>query len=802
MLRHYILIAQRHLRRNKFYSAINISGLVAGVVCFLLITIYITHDLRYDQYHEKKNRIYRLGLGGLSENFPRTCISGGVMPHALMNAYAGIENVVRFRHLPSLVRKGNEAFFEEKFFFTDSSLFDVFSFRLIEGHPDKALAEPFSIVLSQDAAMKYFGRDRNVTGELLQVDESMAFKVTGVMENIPDYSHFHADLFASASTLPLHPQEPVRTYQLTGWYAHYFHNYILLDENADVNTVAANIREAAKLHSDPEQYELYGTNMGLYLQPLTDVHFNPLYGELEVQADKTILYILSAVAVIILFLACMNYSNINTALSLNRRKEVGMRKTFGALRSQLSSQFIGESYLITFLAFAFSFVVVIALLPAFNTFSGKNIEWTEIFTTQFNLLFLCGFFVAGFAGGVYPALVMGQWPVLDILRKNVPIKFSPLTFRKAVVIFQFTLTITLIAGSAVIMTQVDHMLKKDLGLSSKNVVVLPTHGDPQIHSHVDPLFSQFATIPSVESATICELIPGETVYGIIALFEGQEENKNFRTISIGYDYLKTFSMTLVAGREFSPDVAADTAIDNVIINEKLAKYLGWTPEQAIGKTYDRGGDGEHPGTVIGVVKNFDFNSLKTETPPIVMSLSPNFYSQIALLVNSDNLTESIASIRKAWESNFPTRPFDFRFADEALQQQYKSEEKFGKLFAWFSILAMIIGLLGLGGMLSLELNSRTKEVGIRKVLGAQTFNLIKLLTKDAMTLMVISLFLSVPLSFYLCDLWLNQFSYKLQDWGSLIVISAALVVGLVGGISALQTIRYASKNPVETLRSE
>ncbi len=801
MFRNYILIALRQLWKHKLYSGLNAIGLVAGVICFLLITLYIAHDLRFDRYHQKKDRIYRLGLGSLEEGFPRTSVSGGVMPHALQANYAGIEKVVRFRKLPSLVAVGETAHFEEKFFFTDSTVFDVFSFHLVEGDARTALTDPYTLTLTETAALRYFGRSAGVVGELLQVDESMTFKVTGVIEDIPDFSHFKFDFLASAATLPLHPQEAVRTYQLTGWYAHYFYNYLLLEEHADPKVVGRNIVDAHKYHSDPEQYKLYGTSMGLFLQPLTDIHLNPLYGEIEPQGDRTILYILAAVATLILVLACTNFANINTALSLNRRKEVGLRKTLGARSAQVMGQFLGEALLTGLFTFVISFALLPLVLPSFNLFTGKQIEWLLLLDGSIWITLAGALLLTTLLGGFYPSYMAQKFSAAGVL-KGVVTGNRKFGFRKSVIVFQFTISMVLLAGALTISKQVRHLLSKDLGLSTDQVMVIPTHGDPQVLNKLTLFFDRLKQVPAVSSSAVCELVPGETVYGIIARFEGKE-NINFRTIGIGYNYLQTFQIELLAGRDFSPEHPLDTMVDRVIINERLARYLGWTPEEAIGKLYDRGGDGETPGEVIGVVKDFNFTSAKDNASPMVLAYAPNFFDKAVVRIgNGQALPEAVAQVKQVWSTVYPNRPFDFRFADESVQLQYQAEKKFGKIFAYFSTLAILIGILGLFGMVSVELNLRTKEVGIRKVLGASMQSLIGLLSGDFLKLVLIAFALSLPLSWWLAQQWLSQFAYHLDNIIALIVFPGLGVVVLALLVVALQTFKGAKTNPVDSLRSE
>jgi putative ABC transport system permease protein len=799
MIKNYLVTALRQLWKNKSYSTLNATGLIAGIVCFLLIAVYVNHELGYDRYHEKGNRIYRLALGSLKAGKMSSCVSGGVMPQVLNDEYAGIENFVRFRHLPSLVAYQSKSFFEDRFFFTDSSVFSVFSFKLREGNVRTALADPFTVVLTESATRKYFGND-NAIGQLLTVDEAMTFKVTGVMEDVPPNSHLHFDMLASTASLTQHPQPNVRTWQLTSWYSHYFHNYILLEENADPAQVDASIREAARYHSDQEMYQSFGKNMGLFLQPLHDIHLNPIFGEIETQGDRKILLILGGVAALVLLLASVNFSNVNMMLSLGRLKEVGLRKTFGARKSQVYLQFIGESLLLSVVTFVVGTALVQAGLPWFNAFTGKDIQWTAIFAGN-NLTIISGVAaLVGIAGGIWPALAAGRHTPAKVL-KGIADARSPLTVRKSIVITQFAISIILISGSLVVWKQMDHMLSKDLGLDSNQVIVVPTHGDPAVAARLDVFFQQLQGIPGVTSFTSAELIPGEAVFGIVGIFEGHEI-RNFSTMGIGYDYLKTFGMDLVAGRDFSPEIQTDTSTNCVIINESLSRTLGWTAEQAIGKSYNMGNEIVRPGKVIGVVRDFHFNSLRQEIQPIVMSYIPHFFSKIPIRIETTNMSRTIDVVGKAWKTVYPSRPFDFRFADAALHQQYQSEQKFGKLVTYFSFIAIAIGLLGMVGMVSLDLALRTREIGIRKVLGAGLSGLVGHLSKSFLALVIIAAGISIPLSIWVGKVWLAGFAYRIDSLALPVILPAAGVILIAALVVCLQTLRTALMNPADSLRSE
>ncbi len=799
MLIHYLKVAIRNIVRFRTYSAINLIGLVIGFTCFLLIALYILHELSYDKYHLKGERIYRLALGSIKDNRMGTCISAGAMPLSLKASFAGIEEVVRVRHLPSTVAYQDQMVFEEKFFFTDVTFFSVFTHPLIVGDPKSALEKPFSMVLTENTALRYFGQaDDRIIGKLLQVDESMTFIVTGIVENPPDNSHFKFDMLASAASLVSHPQEHVRTYQLESWYSHYFHNYILLEQGADAKLVDENIRNAAKKYSDPVYYERFGTNMGLFLQPLHDIHFQPLRGELEEQGDSIVLSILGVVGLVVMVLGCVNYMNISTAQSIHRISEVGVRKAMGASGTQMATQFLGESGAINLLALFLAIGVADLALPYFNVFTGKVISLSILnVSTATTLVGIA--LLAGVLGGLYPTAFLTRYSPVKSLKKisvEAPGRFS---VRRLIVIFQFAVSILLVGGTFLIFSQVKHMLGKDLGLSTEQVIVIPTHGDPLVNSKADAFFERLSNRSEVASYTISELSPGDPIYGIVASFEGSEI-RNYSTTGVDHGFLDTYKINLLAGRNFSLDQPLDT-LEKVIVNESLIKLFNWTPEQAIGKRYDMGGDGETVGQIIGVVQDFNFNSLREEVQPVVMGIMPYFYQKIAVRLTGD-LQSSVDIVREAWENVYPTRPFEFRFADQSIEQLYQKERKFGKLFMLFALVASSIGLLGLFGITSLELKFRTKEIGIRKVLGAPIRHLLLMLSRDFFKLTSIAFILSIPLAWYLMNEWLQNFTYRIQSIYHYILWPGLMVMILAAVVVFVRTWSATTVNPIDTLRSE
>lgn len=799
MIIHYLKTAFRNLLKFRTYSLINVIGLVIGFGCFVLISMYVINELNFDRHHANGDRIYRLGLGSISENKMVTCISSGAMPFTLKEAYSGIENVVRFKQLPSLVARGDDKFFEEKLFFTDSTFFQVFSNELLVGDPSTALTKPHSMVLTQSVAERIFGEaGQEVLGKLVVVDETMTYEVTGVVVDPPGNSHFHFNILASIASLLTHPQESVRTYQLESWYSHYYHNYLLLEEGADPLVVGENILRSAKVYSDPIYYERFGSNMGLFIQPLYDIHLNPLRGELEEQGDPLMLSILAAVAMVVLVLASINYTNISTAQSTHRVTEVGIRKTMGATRMQMMIQYLGESFLVNCVSMFLAIGLVDLMIPYFNQITGGHIAISMIHPTIISIVVGAILFTT-ILGGLYPALVLGRYSPIQSLKKASLSLPGRIGLRRVIVVFQFAVCVILVGGSFLIYSQVQHMLDKDLRLSTEHVIVIPTRGDPAVNSRINSFFERLSSRSEIQSYSISELSPGDAIYGIVASFEGGEV-RNYLTTGIDYGYLDTYKINLLAGRNFSKDQPLDT-VERVIINETMAKTMGWTAEEAIGKRYDQGGDGVGVGEVIGVTEDFQFNSLRESVPPIVMGLMPYFYQKVSVRLAGD-VNRGVAVARESWLDVYANRPFDFYFAEDTVQQLYVREKRFGGLFMFFAIVSSGIGLLGLFGIASLELKFRTKEIGIRKVLGASLSKLLITLSQDFFKLTVIAFIVSAPVSYYLMNYWLQGFTYRVDSVWTYIVAPGLLVIAVAALVVIWRTLRAATVNPVETLRNE
>ncbi|MEQ9424827.1 MAG: ABC transporter permease [Cyclobacteriaceae bacterium] len=798
MLRNYFLLTIRTLLRNKTVSSINIFGLSLGLIGFILISLYVHNEKQFDLHHHDVDRIYRLALGRIDGQYSYA-ITGAAMAPPLQKTYPGFKAFARFRKFPSLVSYQDKAFYEDEFYFTDSAVFDVFTLDLIAGD-EKALTQPNSIVITEQAAMKFFGGLNNVVGQVLSIDNQLSYQVTGIVKSWPINSHFQFDYLASIASIPTHHNEPLRTYQMTSWYAHYFYTYFRLEPGMDAHALSEQIRDSPKHLSNPEYYELYGTSMGLFLQPMSEIHLDPLGGEIGPQGDESILSILQSVSIVILALGAFNYMNLSLAQSIKRAKEVGLRKTLGAERKQLVMQFLFESVLLTLLSLAISLTTIQLSLPFVNQMLDTAMALWSVDNLYLLITIFSAAFITGVIGGFYPALVISGFRPSIIFRNHHSGR-NKIGLRKLIVLIQAVASMILLALTILMFQQVAFMKNAELGITTEQVLVIPTNGNQSIHSEYEAFKNLVKTLPSVEAITINELSPGDNFGGIVATFEGMEEGESFPTTGVGFDYLKTFGLNIKAGRDFNQSIATDT-IERVIINETLCSELGWSLEETVGKTYDFGADGITPGRVIGVVEDFHFASLRRSIIPIAITIREAFYDKISIRLATADYQDALAQIEELWLEQYPEWPFDYYFADDHFNRQYQSEEKFGKLFLAFALMAITIGIIGLVGMVITSTGYRLKEIGIRKALGARAFHIIKILSKEYLILMAIALALSFPIAIWLSKDWLADFAYQLENYIVPVLIGPAIVIALAITTLTLQSLKASFINPVEVLRNE
>jgi putative ABC transport system permease protein len=793
MLKNYFKIAFINLWRHGGYTMLNILGLTIGLTAVFLIFLYVRFERSYDDFHSKAGRIYLLTC---DEKTPNGVIHQGLtsslMSIAAKRAFPEIEAVVREDFQPVLVRRGAIVFQEANSAYVDSGFFQVFDFPLLRGDAQTALKAPLSVVLSASTAKKYFG-DSDPLGKTLVIrDEGMAAKITGVMRDMPENTELKADLLISKSTTKLfNPDEDKHWFNI-GLYA-----YVLLKPNADARALERKFPAFVERQNGPEekQMQMWFT---LLLKPLRDVYLysgdagGPAWG------NPTNVYIFSSVGIFVLLIAGINFVNLTTARSTERAREVGIRKVAGAGRGQLTGQFLGESVFQASIAFVLAVVSCAMLIPSFDALAGKPVS-TGLFHHPADLLVFLGIAVGiGLLAGIYPALVLSGFRPVVVLKGRFATGSRGFLLRRSLVVFQFVISIAFIAATFIIKEQLSYLRNHPLGFDNKQMLVIPTYGD----EHKLALKTEIDRLPGVLSTGFCSSTPGGNMMYALSNLENKKgvlQTENINLYVVDFDYIRQHRIPIVAGRDFSPSFPTDST-QALIINEHAVKELGYQkPEDAIGRHFS---SYSRDGRVIGVMKDFNYYSLHDSITPLGMLIAPNDANILSVHVNTPELPAMIAKIEAVWKKIMPIRPFNYYFEDEIFNRQYQDEDRFGRLFVDFSILAILISCLGLLGLASYSTLQRTREIGIRKVLGASVAGIVKLLSGEFLLLVGLALVIAVPLCWFFMHRWLADYYYHIAfPWwllgsaGALAILVTLLTIGF-------QTIKAALANPVKNLRNE
>ena len=801
MFKNYFIIAFRNLLSKKFYSIINILGLSIGLTSCILIFFYIYHELSYDTLHTKADRIYRVGLyGKISNQEIATTVTCPPLAFTAVEEFPEVENATRIFHFYGnpTIRYGETVIAEEKVYFADSTFFDVFSFKLLEGNPATALTAPNSLVITEDVAQKYFGNEPALGKIVLVGDEKIPHEVTGILEKIPSNVHFRFNMLRSMASLELSRDGD--------WFNNSFITYLLLHEGASPASLKAKLPELVEKYVGPEiqrymgisleTFSQQGNQYGYFLQPLLDIHlYSNLKEELEPNGDITYIYIFAAIAFFIILLACINFMNLATARSANRAKEVGIRKTLGSLRSSLVWQFMTESVLLSLIATILAVVAASILLSPFNNIAGKDISG-ELFTTPWFLLSLLGLMlIVGMLAGSYPAFYLSSFRPVEVLKGKLKAGMKSSGIRNMLVVFQFFISITLIICTLLVYKQLEYARKKNLGFEKENVVVI--YGLQRLSDGQQTTFKQALLNQSqVVDASISTNIPPGSISTTIVRETATKEDISLYTYWVDYDYLPTMQIELLEGRNFSRSFSTDTAA--VLLNEAAVQAFGL--EDPLNEEVVYVGVNQ-PYKVIGVIKDFNFESLRKEIRPLALRLTTQG-ACLAARITSDNVPNTLTLIESIWDQHAPDESFQYAFLDENYDALFRAEQRLGKVFSIFTGLAIIVACLGLLGLAAFMAEQRTKEIGIRKVMGASVTNVILLLSKDFTKLVIIAFVLAIPVAYFIIKKWLEGFAFRTNiDPG----------VFLLAGISALliawftvswQSIKAALANPVDSLRNE
>lgn len=806
MFRNYWKIALRSLWKNKSFSALNIAGLAMGLAACLLILLYVKDELSFDKYNEHADRIYRVDtdirFGG--SDF---IIANGPDPLAkvLKQEFPQIEAVARFRGQGNqLFRKGRENIMEERVIYADASIFDVFTLPVLDGNPRQALQQPNTVVITESTAKKYFGKTA-VAGQYMETGDRN-LQIAGVIRDIPTTSHFNFDFFISLETL----EESRRNH----WLGNNFNTYLLLEEGADPETVRAGLRGIVTRHVAPqlksllnsslEDLEKRGDHIRYNIHPLTSIHLHShRMGELGANNNVQYVYIFSVVALFILLIACVNFMNLSTARSANRAREVGVRKVMGSLRSNLVMQFLMESIMISIVSLILALVLAWSLLPWFNQLSGKTIDLTREISLGVCILLIAFAILVGIIAGSYPAFFLSSFQPIKVLKGKLAAGFRTGWMRNSLVVFQFGISIFLIVGTVVIYNQLNFIRNKKTGFNREQVLII---NDAQIPGNKAKLFKEEVKRSGLaKDVTITGYLPTGSYRNSDVVFKDPTANAansvSLQIWAVEEDYVPTLGMEMAAGRNFSKDLPTDSSA--VMINEAAVKLFGYT--DPVGQTVYMPdgylGTKNSPYTIIGVVKDFNFNSMRETVGPLLLQNRFNGGS-VAIRLPAGNQQTAVNKVRDIWKELAPEQPFQFTFMDEDFNRIYEAEQRTGKISLAFSILAVLIACLGLSGLAAYAAEQRTREIGIRKVLGASVGGIVQLLSKDFLKLVFIAALIAFPFAWWAMNHWLQHFAYRsaISWW----VFAGTAIIALLIAILTVsyQAIRAALSNPVKSLRND
>lgn len=807
-MKNYLKIAIRNLLKYKFTSFINLFGLTVGLTCCLLILIYILNELSYDRTNEKADRIYRVSRSFYSDNGSLAFNLGGIAPAFapfLITDFPQIEKLTRILPAGGTFKYQENLFNENNDFFADPNLFDVFTIHVVHGNPATSLTDPYSVMLTEETAKKYFGSD-DPMNKVIRWNSQYDFKVTGIYKSFPTASHLHPDMLISFSTLndsTIYGAQNLAT----SFSNNSFFTYLLLPEKYDAQKLEAALpafidnRLASEYKDRPHASVL----TQLHLQPLTSIHlYSHLDEEVEANGDITRVYIFAAIAVFILLIAGINYMNLSTARSSLRAREIGVRKVIGAQKKQLVTQFLSESVLLTAISMMLAVLFAGLFLPSLNRVSEQHLSLSSLAEGKVLVTIILLPFIVGILAGLYPALFLSSFQPVVVLKGLFASSGSKFNFRKILVVVQFSISIFLIIGTVIIFQQLRYIQNAPLGFNKDEVATMFYSFTK--NEEYEAFRSELLQIPSIKEVTRSSRIPsGRLLDGMGAkTYSGDSlvpTSAAIKFVATDYNFFTAYSINFLAGRAFSRDFSTDTS--SFIINDAAAKMLGWqSPENAIGKQIVYGGT---KGSVIGVTADFHFESMHEKIVPLLFFLpkpQQSFYNWISVKLSSNQMSASVDQLKKTWQKYLPEVPLDYTFLDERINQLYIADQQQRTIFTIFSCLAIFIACLGLLGLSAFTISQRVKEIGIRKVLGASLNNIVTLLSKDFLLLVVIASVIALPMGWWAMTNWLNEFAYRIQIswWVFLLATVFALLVAFC--TVSFQAVKAAIANPVKSLRTE
>ncbi|MEP1307490.1 MAG: ABC transporter permease [Balneola sp.] len=814
MFRNYLKITFRNLWKNKSYSFINIVGLAFGLASCIIILLYVNNELSYDKHHKNADRIARVvSFIDFSGSYLELATTSSPMGPTLKSDYADVEDMVRFRPRGEfLVRSNATNIKETDVIFSDPSVFNVFTIPVLHGNAETALLEPYTMALSQSKAMKYFGKE-NVVGESLLLDGEHSYKINAVYEDMPSTSHFNFEFLLSMETIADEANNGV-------WLSNNFRTYLLLKEGTDFKSFEENFDAIKKTYIEPqliqftgsnlEEFEEAGNSANYELQPLTDIHLHSdLIAEFKPNGNINYVFLFSGLATFILILACINFMNLATARSVKRAKEVGIRKTLGSLRKQLVTQFFTESILLCILSFLIALLLVEFTLPFFSNLSGTNLAADYFSDSSLIISIICTVLVTALLSGSYPAVMLSGFKPIKVLKGAFQQKEKS-KFRSALVVFQFSVSLVVIIGLLVINKQLDFIQNQSLGFHKEQTVII--HDAFTLHSNLEVYKESLLDENEFKSATISSFLPvsGFSMNDQTFWPKGQDpvqgNNSSMQVWRVDEDYIPTLGMEIMEGRNFSEGTETDE--NTVILNEATAQRFGF--ENPIGETittFTQNPDGSFDTEnlrefkIIGIVKNFHFRSLKENISPLGL-FKGSSRGNVIFKIDTENASIALSKLENTWDEMAPGQPFSYSFLDDRFDQMYRSEKRVSNLVFAFSVLIILIACLGLFGLSAYSAEQRTKEIGIRKVLGASVSGIVSLVSRDFIRLILISFLIAAPIGHFIMNQWLKEFTYKTNIGFDVFLISGIGIVLIAAITVSWQSIKAALTNPVNSLKSE
>ena len=794
MIKNYLLLAFKNLGKQKVFSFINILGLTVGITCCLMIFLYIKHELSYDDFHSQGKNIYRVvrhaDLNGSGTPDDIAWVSG---PYsiALRNDYPReIEKAVRVMPDNDLFTYNNIAFNEKKTYIADSDFFELFDFPLVKGNPATVLKDPKSIVLTESTAKKYFG-NQDPIGKVLQMNKELQLKVTGIARDLPSNSHLDFDMVVPINNFKYF--DSLGNFPYNGLFV-----YVRLNPKTNPDQLISRFPQFMDKYMG-KYYATSGFKMGLTMEPLRSIYFHPLQYDNVKHGNKKTVYVFMSIAILILVIACINFMNLATARATDRSKEVGLRKVLGAVRGQLIGQFMLESILYATASAILALILLQVLMPAYNELLGYKTAsyWSDPWTYVFIAAVIL---VIGVLAGIYPALLLSSLSPIESIKGKLRIGKNGAFFRKALVVFQFSISVLLIICITVITSQMNFVRNKDMGFNKEQTLLVKIDNNDLYNNRF--LFKHtILEDPSVVNASMMSGEPGgfhDTYTFEAEARPGQKMLLN--TEFADFEFAKTLGIKVIAGRDFSPQFPTDST-SSVLINQAAAEKLGYTPEQAVGKWIKNVTRDSAHRIIVGVVKDFNFESLRDQVSPMVISTSQDWRT-FAIRIRPGHLQSTLDHIRKAYNIAVPGWPFEYSFLDEEFDKHYKDDVREGSILSIFSVIAIFVACLGLFGLASHTAVKRTKEIGVRKVLGSSVQNIVLLLSKDLLKPVLLGTLIAIPVGWLVMNKWLQGFAYRVEiQWWMFAASAFAAILIALATVSS-QAIRAALSSPVKSLRTE